>query len=242
MRNTWTIYRREIAAYFNSPIAYIFICMFLLICGFLFFIKYAFFSMPTPDVIYYYRFMPFVLPLFIPAVTMRLWAEEKRTGTIEILMTLPFRSWELVLGKYFASLTVILLTLTLTLVVPISCSWVATVDWGIVFSCYVGAVVVSSVYVAIGAWISTWSQNQIVSLLVSVVFCYCLYLLSSPDVMRFYNEFLFGSGRFLTWFGTWPHYEEFTKGLIHPVGLIYGFGLTAFFLILNNLFVEGRKY
>ncbi len=243
MRNALTIYRREISAYFNSPIAYVFTCLFVFLLGLLFFAVARFFSMPAPDISFYLEWLlPLVLAAFVPAITMRLWAEEKRTGTLEILMTLPLRSWEIVIGKYFAGMTVITVALLLTLTVPASVWLVASLDWGVLVSSYIGVFVVSSVFVAMGSWTSTWTQNQIVSLLVSVIVFQAACWATMPQVTEFFNQFVFGTGRFVTWFGVWPHYQEFAKGLVHPVGFIWGIGLTVFFLILTNMFVEGRKF
>ncbi|HLU48948.1 MAG TPA: ABC transporter permease subunit [Planctomycetota bacterium] len=246
MRNIWTVYRREVGTYFDSPIAYIFIVLFVLIQAFLFFVVNDFFGMPYPDVRGYYGFLPWVFAVFIPAVTMRLWSEEKRAGTIELLMTSPFKSWELVVAKFLAAYTVIVVSLFLTILVPISVDFVMDFDWNIVFATYVGALLMASVYIALGAWISTLTQNQIVALLVSVTCCFLIAFLGSPRVIDFLNGVGEGIGwklgTFVGWFGTYGHFQEFTRGLINPVDLIYALSLTAFFLTLNNVFVEGRKY
>lgn len=249
MRNCWTIYRREVGTYFNSPIAYIFIVLFVLIQSFLFFVVNDFFSMNFPDLRVYYGILPWVFTVFIPAVTMRLWSEEKRAGTVELLMTSPFRSWELVVGKFFAGYTVIVVTLLLTLAVPISVDFVTDFDWGVIFTTYVGALVMASVYTALGAWVSTFTQNQIVALLVSVACCFVIAFLGAPQVIDFLNGVgagIWGEswklGSFVGWFGTYGHFQEFTRGLVNPVDVIYALSLTAFFLTLNNVFVEGRKY
>jgi ABC-2 type transport system permease protein len=242
MRNTWTIYRREISAYFNSPIAYIFIILFVLIMAFMFFVVNGFFSQSTPDVRSYFSIIPWVFPIFIPTVTMRLWSEEMRAGTIELLMTLPLRSWEVVLGKYLAGFTVIILSLLLTVVVPLSVSIVTELDWGVVVGTYVGAVVMASVYIALGAWISTFTHNQIVAVLVAVACSFLLSLLGVQPVIVYLDRFISGLGSFVGWFGTFFHFQEFSKGLLNPVGFIYAVSVTAFFLTLNNIFVEGRKF
>src|SRR5262245_3920649 len=120
MRNIWTIYRRELLGYFTSPIAYIFICAFLVVMGVYFFLLTDFFGQANPDLRNYFSVLPLTFALLIPAVTMRLWSEEKKAGTMEVLMTLPLKSWEVVLGKFLAGYTVILATILLTLTVPIS--------------------------------------------------------------------------------------------------------------------------
>ena len=235
-------YRREVAAYFNSPIAYIFMILFIFILSFLFFVFFPFFSQTNPDLRNFFFWFPWVLSIFIPAVTMRLWSEERRSGTIELLLTWPLQAWEVVVGKYLAGLFVIAISLILTLVVPMSLSSsVSSLDWGVVFTSYLGALLISSVYIALGSWASTLPNNQIVSLLIAIAFSLVMVGFGYPPVVKFLNA-LPGLGNFIGWFGTDSHFREFSKGLINPVGLIYGFSLTVFFLVLNNLFVEGRKF
>jgi ABC-2 type transport system permease protein len=241
MRNILTISRREVSAYFNSPIAYIFMILFIFILSFLFFVFFPFFSQTNPDLRNFFFWFPWVLSIFIPAVTMRLWSEERRSGTIELLMTWPLQAWEVVVGKYLAGLFVIAISLILTLVVPMSLSSVTSLEWGVVFTSYLGALLISSVYIALGAWASTLTNNQIVSLLIAIAFSLVMVGIGYPPVVKFLNA-LPGLGNFIGWFGTDSHFREFSKGLINPVGLIYGFSLTVFFLVLNNLFVEGRKF
>jgi ABC-2 type transport system permease protein len=241
MRNILTISRREVSAYFNSPIAYIFMILFIFILSFLFFVFFPFFSQTNPDLRNFFFWFPWVLSIFIPAVTMRLWSEERRSGTIELLLTWPLQGWEVVVGKYLAGLFVLAISLTLTLVVPMSLSLVTSLDWGVVFTSYLGALLISSVYIALGAWASTLTNNQIVSLLIAIAFSLVMVGIGYPPVVKFLNV-LPGLGNFIGWFGTDSHFREFSKGLINPVGLIYGFSLTVFFLVLNNLFVEGRKF
>ena len=242
MKNVITIFRRETAAYFNSPIAYIAICLFVAVLSFIFFLVGNFFKRPEPDIRFFFQFMPWVLAIFVPAFTMRLWSEEKRSGTIELLMTTPLRSWEIVVGKYLAGYVVFAIGLIATMVVPLTVEVVTDLDWGTIMATYVGAFVVTSVYIAIGAWVSTFTQNQIVALLVSIVVAIILTFLGFSWVVNWTNGIYSGLGNFLGWFGTLYHFQEFSKGLISPVGLIYGASVTAFFLILNNVFVEGRKY
>ena len=242
MRNILTIFRREVSAYFNSPIAYIFMILFIFILSFLFFVFFPFFSQTNPDLRNFFFWFPWVLSIFIPAVTMRLWSEERRSGTIELLLTWPLQAWEVVVGKYLAGLFVIAISLILTLVVPISLSSsVSSLEWGVVFTSYLGALLISSVYIALGSWASTLTNNQIVSLLIAIAFSLVMVGIGYPPVVKFLNA-LPGLGNFIGWFGTDSHFREFSKGLINPVGLIYGFSLTVFFLVLNNLFVEGRKF
>ena len=235
-------YRREIGSYFSSPIAYIIVCAFLIVIGLFFFLINGFFQTVNPDLRIYYLWCILPFWMLIPAITMRLWSEEKKAGTIEILMTMPFRSWEVVLGKYLAGFTVMLLTLALTLFVPLSVMSVLDLDWGVILSSYVGAIFISAMFVAIGSWASAMTENQIVALLVSWVVLAFVVGTGLPPVMEVLNNLVPGLGSVAGWFGAFGHYENFTKGLINPVGVVYAVSLTVVFLILNNFVVEWRKY
>lgn len=242
MTNVWTVYRREMLSYFTSPIAYIFGIAFLVTLGVFFFLYNGFFSRASPELRFYFYILPLAFVLLIPAVTMRLWSEEKKAGTLEMLMTLPLKSWEVVLGKFMAGYSVILLTLLLTISVPLTVAMTVDLDWGVVFTSYLGAFLLAGVYIALGAWISALTENQVVALLVSMVFLFVLWGIGFPHVVDFFNGIKSGLGRAIGWFGTSSHYEGFIKGIVNPVDIVYALSLMAFFLILNNFAVEWRKY
>lgn len=243
MTNVLTIYRREMRSYFTSPIAYIFIVVFLVLMAVYFFFIARFFKSDNPDLRDYFIMLPFAFALLIPAVTMRLWSEEKKSGTVEILMTLPLRSWEVVLAKYLAAYTVIAIAILLTLSVPLSVSLVLKLDWGSVIASYVGAFLLAALYAAIGAWLSALTVNQIVALLASIVLFFVLWGIGLPMVMENVNSYLGAAiGNAIGWFGTFYHYHDFAKGLLRLVHFVYALSLTAFFLILNNFAVEWRKF
>ena len=242
MTNVWTIYRREMLSYFTSPIAYIFGIAFLVTLGVFFFLYNGFFMRANPELRFYFYILPLAFVLLIPAVTMRLWSEEKKAGTLEMLMTLPLKSWEVVLGKFMAGYSVILLTLLLTLTVPLTVALTVDLDWGVVVTSYIGAFLLAGVYIALGAWISALTENQVVALLISMVFLFVLWGIGFPHVVDFFNSMSNGLGRAIGWFGTSSHYESFIKGIVNPVDIVYALSLMAFFLILNNFAVEWRKY
>lgn len=247
MANLLTIYRRECAAYFNSPIAYIVIVVFLIGMSAIFFPFLGFFGQPNPDFRIYFEH-PFSFAFFsiliIPAVTMRLWCEEKKQGTIEVLLTLPIKSWEVVMAKFLAGYSIVALALILTLTVPLSLWTVLdNFDWGAILTMYVGIILISGIYVALGACVSALTENQIVALLMTVLLTAIICFMGYPFVMNAADQYIFdGLGSFLGRFGTFFHYQNFAKGLLSPVDFIYSFSMMALFLILNNIFVEGRKY
>lgn len=246
MTSLITIYRRECSSYFNSPIAYILIVAYLMAMSFIFFPIYDFFSRPNPDFRAYfehtYAFSFFSL-LFIPAITMRLWSEERKQGTMEILLTLPVKTWEVVLAKFLAAYSIVLLAVLLTLIVPLSISTVLTLDWGAITASYIGIILISAVYIALGACVSALTENQIVAFMIAVVTSALVCFMGFPNVIKWADDNLIGGiGSFIGYFGTFFHYQNFAKGLINPVDIIYVVSMTALFLILNNLLVEARKY
>jgi gliding motility-associated transport system permease protein len=243
MRNVCTIYRREFAAYFNSPIAYIFICAILAIMSFFFFAVNQFFAQPTPDLRYYFTMLPIAFFIFIPAITMRLWSEEKRQSTIEMLMTLPLNTWEVVVGKFLASYTIVAIYILLTIALPVSLAFVLPLDGMALVACYLGTLLMAGVFIAIGSWISALTENQVVAFLVASVVCAVVCLLGIPSVIDWIDKSLWhGLGKFIGYFGTFFHYDQFVKGQIGMVGVIYCLSMIGLFLGLNNLAVESRKY
>lgn len=229
-------------SYFTSPIAYIFICAFLVIMGIWFFFFNGFFRSSNPDLRSYFIAFPFTFAFLIPAVTMRLWSEERRSQTIEVLMTLPFKSWQVVVGKFFAGYTVMIITLLLTLFIPLSVTMVLSLDWGVIATSYIGALLLAGVYTAVGTWTSALTENQIVAFLVAMVLLFAIAGIGLPGVMDDVDNFIPGVGKALGWFSTFHQYEDFQKGLVNPVGIVYAASMMALFLILNHFAVEWRKY
>lgn len=229
-------------SYFTSPIAYIFICAFLVVMGVFFFFYNPFFQQPNPDLRNYYSILPLTFALLIPAVTMRLWSEEKKSGTVELLMTLPLKSWELVIAKFLAGYSVMVITLLLTMTVPLSVSFVVDLDWGVIFASYLGALCIAAVYISVGSAISAMTENQIVALLTAMVALFILWGIGFPQVVQSLNNVVGRLGTGLGWFGSLYHFENFAKGLVNPVDIVYAVSMTAFFLVLNNFAVEWRKF
>jgi ABC-2 type transport system permease protein len=247
MGNLLTIYRRECASYFNSAIAYIVIIVFLMAMSFFYFLVADFFGRPPPDFRPYFENLlafGFFSLIVSPAITMRLWSEEKKQGTIELLMTLPLRSWEIVLGKFLAAYTVIAVTILLTVAVPISVGLVVEgLDWGAIGTLYAGVFLISAVYIALGACVSAFTQNQIVAFMASVLLSAAIFFMGIPPVIKWANESVFnGLGTFFGQFGTFFHFQNFAKGLFSLVDVVYALSLTIFFILINNVAVEGRKY
>jgi len=241
MRATTTIFKREFAAYFNSPIAYIFIIAFLVLNGGLFMTQ--FFLQESADLRAFFGPLPLFLIFFIPAVSMRLWAEDKRTGTFELLMTLPMGAGEVMLGKYFAALAFYLVTLVATLPLPIMVSVLGNPDTGTILSGYIGAAFLGALYLSIGTFASGLTRDQISAVILGIMACFALFLIGNPSVAATLDGWLPGMGSFVQkYIGLADHFGAMQRGIIALGDLAYFVSLTGIFLALNALWLEGRKY
>ncbi|MGD9546222.1 MAG: ABC transporter permease [Candidatus Krumholzibacteriia bacterium] len=241
MTSTATIFRREFAAYFNSPIAYIFIIAFLVLNSGLF--MTGFFLNGTADLRAFFGNLPFFLIFFIPAVSMRLWAEDKRTGTFELLMTLPMRTGDVMLGKYLAAFCFYLLALAGTLPLVVMVASLGNPDLGAVWSGYIGAALLGALYLGIGTFTSGLMRDQISAVILGIMACFLVFILGVGGVAATIDGWVPGLGSFLQNFvGLSNHYDMMLRGVVSLGDLAYFLGLTAVFLALNALWLEGRKY
>ena len=241
MSNVNVIFRREFSAYFNSQIAYIFLIVFLLLnCGLF---MTPFFLAGTADMQGFFGNLPLFLIFFIPAVTMRLWAEDKRNGTFELLMTLPMKASDVMLGKYLAAMAFYLVALVGTLPVPIMLSMVGQPDLGALLSGYLGALLLGGLYMSVGIFTSGLLRDQITAFILGMLACFILFLFGVPVVTATIDGWVPGFGSFLqSAFGLLPHFQSLVTGLVRLEDLAYFLGLTGAFLVLNALWLEGRKY
>jgi ABC-type transport system involved in multi-copper enzyme maturation permease subunit len=241
MQATLTIFRREFASYFNSPIAYIFIIAFLVLNSGLF--MTGFFLNGAADLRSFFGNLPFFLIFFIPAVSMRLWAEDKRTGTFELLMTLPIRAREVMMGKYLAALAFYMIALAGTLPLPIMVSVLGNPDLGAIWSAYIGATLLGGLYLAVGSFTSGLMRDQISAVILGIMACFLIFIVGVPGVAATVDGWLPGLGSFFQhYLGLSGHYEMMLRGVITLGDLAYFLGLTAVFLSLNTLWLKGRKY
>ncbi len=236
-----TIFRKEFRQYFDSPIAYIFITVFLVINSWLFF--RTFFLVNQASIRPLFVLIPWIFLFFVPAITMRLWAEEKKSGTMEVLMTFPLRDWEVVLGKYFASLAFLVIALLLTFTLPVT-TWLAadqgvSLDVGPVVTSYLGAILLGGAFLAIGIWVSSLTENQIVAFIISVAVSFILMIAGERIVTMYLPQALVG---FVEYLGLNAHFNSIARGVIDTRDLIYYFSMIAFFLYLTVRSVESRKW
>lgn len=239
LSNLFIILNREIAAYFNSAIAYIFLIIFAFLNGGLFMTQ--FFLAGRVDMRSFFYTLPFLLVVFLPAVSMRLWSEEKRGNTQELLLTFPLYPHELVLGKFFASFLFYLIALASTFPIPIMLMFLGRPDLGAIISGYIGAAFLGGFFLAIGILISGFFRDQIVSFVLSMMICFGLFILGADFVASSLDGWVAGAGTFLRHFvGTADHYIPFAKGVIDGRDALYFVIGIAAFLLLNGFWIEGR--
>ena len=186
----------------------------------------------------FFGLMPWIFLFFIPAVTMKLWAEEKKIGTIEILMTLPIRDYEVVIGKFLACLALLAVTILLTLVVPFSVMYLGNPDVGTLITGYIGLLLMGAAYIAIGFFASTLTENQIVAFIIGIAICLTLLLIGEDIVLFKTANWLFPIFSYL---GLGAHYSSILRGVLDSRDIIYYLSVIAFFLYLSTLAVESRK-
>lgn len=233
-----SITRKEIRSYFLSPVAVIFLGVFLLITLFTFFTQSRFFIRGIADVRPLFEWMPLLLVFLVSAITMRQWSEEQKMGTLEVLLTLPLKTSELVLGKFFAGFTLVSVALALTLPLPLTIAQLGPLDSGPVIGGYVAALLLASAYLAVGLCVSALSDNQIVSLMVTLIVCGTLYFLGSETLLGFMNQ---ESAEFFATLGSGSRFLSVERGVIDLRDLFYYVSLTGFFLALNTLAIERKR-
>jgi len=238
MKGLKAVFKRECAAYFNAPIAYVFAVVFLLVADGLF--MTTFFLAGLCDMRSFFQSLPFILVVFVPALTMRLWAEERKTGTIALLYSLPSSPWSLVGGKFGATFLFVLLTLLSTLVIPIMLSFLGNPDWGPVFGGYLGAALLAAFLIALGQAVSAFFEDQIVAFIIALLAGVAALLVGSDLVSSSIESWFPGLGGFLRLaLGLMPHFGDFTKGVISLTNVLFFLSYTLAFLLLNVFTIKG---
>lgn len=234
-----TILKRELSGYFNSPIAYLFAIVFTLLTGSLFMSQ--FFLVSVADMRAFFQFMPVILCVFLPAVTMRLWAEEKKDNTYELLLTFPMKPGSLVGGKFLASVLFFAFSLALTLPIPAMVAVLGRPDPGPILGGYLGTLFAGTFFLALGIFISGLFRDQIVAFIVTLLCCFLLFLTGTEFIASSLDGWLPGMGSFLRkFFGFTLHFAGFQKGVIDVRDVLYFAAGTAVFLVLNGFWIEGR--
>ncbi len=242
MRNVLIVARRELRGYFATPLAYIFIVIFLALTGAFAFYVGGFFTREQADLEPFFIYHPWLYLMLIPAIAMRLWAEERKTGTIEVLMTLPVTTAQAVLGKYFAAWVFSAIALALTFPMWITVNVLGNPDNGVILASYVGSLLMAGAFLAIGSCISALTKNQVIAFIVAATMCF-LFTLSGLDlVLNFFRAWspellvrTIASMSFLT------HFTAVTKGVIELRDILFFSSLIVFWLFANVVVVDLRK-
>lgn len=229
------ITKRELRTYFNSPVAYIVITVFMLMAGYLFF--NTLFIEKQAEMRGYFGLAPMLFTFIIPAITMRLLAEEKGSGTLELLITMPVRDWEVVVGKFLAAMGLLAILLGLTLVYAFSLSTIGPIDKGPTYGGYFGLFLMGGAYVAIGVMASAFTKNQIVAFILAFAISFGLYLFGRivqivPPSLQPVISFLSIDG----------HFESISRGVIDTRDVIYYLSIMAVSLVVATVTLESRKW
>jgi ABC-2 type transport system permease protein len=242
MNYVWPIFKREFAAYFATPLAYVFIVIFLFAMGaFTFYIGH-FYENGAADLSVFFGFHPWLYLFLVPAISMRLWAEERHTGTMELLLTLPVPLWATVLGKFLAAWAFTAVALALTFPIWITVNFLGNPDNGVIFASYIGSLLMAGGYLAIGACISASTNNQVIAFVVSVVVCFLFTISGAPLVLDVFRSWAplalvnaVSSFSFLT------HFTAISAGVIDLRDVIFFFSLIALFLTANVVIIDLKK-
>lgn len=242
MSQLWTIIRREFASYFSTPLAFVFIVVFLLANGLATFYLGEWFAMGQADLTSFFMFHPWLYLFFLPAISMRLWAEERRNGSIELLLTLPVPLWAIVFGKYFAALAFSGLALALTFPVWISVNYLGSPDNGVIIASYLGSLMLAGGYLAIGSCLSALTRNQVIAFVISVVACFLFTVSGAPLVLDVFRgwapQVLINT---LASFSLLTHFRAITGGVIDLRDVVFFLTLIGSFLVATMVIVDMKK-
>jgi ABC-2 type transport system permease protein len=242
MRNVGIIMRRELASYFATPLAYVFIVIFLLLANYLAFYVGALYERGQADLDSLFGFIPWLYLFLIPALSMKLWAEERNSGSIELLMTQPVTLREAVLGKFLAAWLFTALALVLTFPLWITVNYLGRPDNGAILAAYLGSVLLAGGFLAIGSCMSALTRSQVIAFILAVVACFALVMIGYPGVIDLFRSWApqaltdaLASLSFLT------HFDSIRKGVIDVRDLLYFAMLIGLFLLATAIALELRK-
>jgi ABC-2 type transport system permease protein len=241
MSQIMTVANRELRAYFATPVATVFIVIFLVLQGALTFNLGQFFDRGQADLNPFFTFIPWVFLLLIPAITMRLWAEERRLGTIELLLTLPITQGQAVVGKFLAAWAFCAIALVLTFPFVIAVNILGSPDNGVIASGYIGCLLIAGAFLSVGAAMSAVTRNQVIAFVLSVAICFLFSVAANPIVNDFLSHNIPMLGAFTRRIAVIDRFTDFTRGVVALRDLIYFAAFIGFFLFLNTVLVDQRK-
>ncbi|MCK5413009.1 MAG: ABC transporter permease [Candidatus Pacebacteria bacterium] len=237
MNKILILVKKELNSYFNSPLGYIVVSIFLLITGWLFI--QGFFVSAQASMRSFFGLIPFILMFILPAVTMSSWSEEKRSGTVEVLMSFPISNFQVVLAKFLSNFIFLGIMLALTLAIPSMISNLGAPDKGIIMAGYLGTLLLGASYIAVGLWVSSVTKNQIVSFITTVAIVFAFYIIGNSFILDALPAFIGEIGKFLS-FST--HFNSILRGVISLSDIVYYISIVLFFMFLNTNVVSSRKW
>jgi ABC-2 type transport system permease protein len=237
-----SIARRELRSYFATPLAYVFIVIFLALTGLLTFYLGGFYERGQADLAPFFNFHPWLYLFLVPAIAMRLWAEERKSGSVELLMTLPVTLWEAVLAKFLAAWLFIAVALALTFPIWITVNYLGDPDNGVIVAAYIGSLLMAGGFLAIGSCISAANRNQVVAFIITVVICFVFMLAGFPLVLDLFSGWLPGplldavaSLSFLT------HFTAISKGVLDVRDVLYFLLVIGVWLVATTIVLDLKK-
>jgi ABC-2 type transport system permease protein len=233
--------RRELAGYFATPVAYVFIVIFLMMAGALTFTLGGFFARGQADLSPFFTFVPWLFLFLVPALTMRLWAEERRLGTIELLLTLPLPQWQAVVGKFLAAWAFCAIALLLTFPLVLTVNYLGNPDNGVIAAGYAGCLLVAGAFLAVGAAMSAMSKNQVVAFVLAVAVCFVFTAAGSPVITEFLSQRLPVLAEVARGVSITERFNSLTRGVIALRDVVFFGSFMGFFLFLNAVVIDHRK-
>ncbi len=237
-----SIGKRELQSYFATPLAYVFIVIFLALSGLFTFYLGGFYERGQADLSPFFNFHPWLYLFLVPAIAMRLWAEERKSGSVELLMTLPVTLWQAVLGKFLAAWLCIAIALALTFPIWVTVNYLGEPDNGVIVAAYIGSLLMAGGFLAIGSCISAANRNQVVAFILTVVICFLFMLAGFPLVLDFFSGWLPGplldavaSLSFLT------HYAAISKGVLDLRDVLYFLLVIGVWLFATTIVLDLKK-
>lgn len=243
LANIKTIAKRELAGYFASPVAYVFIVIFLLLCGFFTFMLGGFFKRGTATLESFFLWHPWLYLILVPAAGMRLWSEERRLGTMELLLTMPITAWQAIVGKFLASWLFLGLALVLTFPIVLTVNYLGNADNGVILCGYIGSFLVAGAYLGVSCLTSATTRNQVISFIVSVVVIFLALIMAGwPPI----TDLLVG------WAPAWlvdtvvsfsviPHFDSFQQGVVDLRGLVFFLSVIGFTLFCTGVVIRNLR-
>lgn len=242
MKGIAAVFKRELASYFTTPVAYVFIAIFLIVANAFTFYLGGFYERNQADLASFFTFHPWLFLFLVPALSMRLWAEERKSGSIELLMTLPIEPWKSVVGKFLAAWAFTAIAIALTFPIWLTVNYLGSPDNGAILAAYVGSILMAGGFLAVGSFISAMTKNQVIAFIVAVVVSLMLVLAGFPLVLDVFSAWApdalidtIASLSFLT------HFENIRKGVIDVRDLVYFALLIGLALYANTIVLELKK-